>query len=538
MNTIEGLYMNNRKKLLTIRRTVSIIIMSVLLITSCTFDIRDPDDQDLSTLLTLNRGISSFMSILASDSDLDSEERSSSSRAINPGADDVEGTSQDIYDYLHDAEGTLLTPKQVFEEYKTGDEIAEVPDSASSPDRHFLENFYGDTSMEAYFSLTPASDPPSDDKDYYVVNLYIYDRSSLYLEYEYESYLVAEDSWRNLDEDGDYPGYLAMRSVYYDGSYLDRTLEDHGPDSSGDPVYDIAVPEITDGNLDSYTFAITTAWFKDPELTDSDTVINDPDITQSDGNYYSKTYGSGKVQQEDHRLHDYEVISYYAEYDDQDRRTGVSYILQPDEWGGGNYLRTVTRSSSTYADNQLTSRTIRSVTSHSYKGNTPWQTDTQEITIGTTSDLLLTYSQVDKIFSGSSVSGTPWHHSQMTLTEEESTGVTKRYTGTYQVFWRNWIENYSVEYEDGEFTLRRLSGSSRRSLFGDTYTISFEDLRDNRSFSILLPGGGKFSGRYIGGAFVGTYTPKGGSPQDITVRGGSIILDGNLYHLNGDPDSD
>lgn len=536
--------MNNRKKSLTIQKTVSVIIMmSILLITSCTFDIRDPDDQDLSTLLTLNRGVSSFMSILASDSDLDSEERSSSSRAINSSAEDIEETLQDIYDYLHDddAERTLLTPKQVFEKYKTGDEIAEVPDSASSPDRHFLENFYGDTSMEAYFSLTPASAPPSDDKDYYVVNLYIYDRSSLYLDYEYESYLVAEDSWSNLDEDGDYPGYLAMRSVYYDGSYLDKTLEDHGPDSSGDPVYNIEVPEITDGNLDSYTFAITTSWSKDPELTDSDTVIDDPAVTQGNGNYYSKTYGSGKVQQEDHRLHDYEVISYYAEYDDKDKRTGVSYTLQPDEWGGGNYLRTVTRSSSTYADGQLISREIKSVTSHSYKGSNPWQTDTQEIAIGTTGsteDLLLTYSQVDKIFSGSSVSGTPWHHSQMTLTEEESAGVTKRYTGTYQVFWSNWIENYSVEYEDGEFTLRRLSGSSRRSLFGDTYRISLEDLRGNGSFSIQLPGGGEFSGRYIGGAFVGTYTAKGGSPQDITIRGGSIILDGNPYHLNGDPDSD
>lgn len=497
------------------------LLILVTFLASCTFDARDPDEQDLSSLLAVNRGFSTFITLIAEDEDVTNRE--ATSRTISSGVADT-GSANDLESIVGNK-----SPQQVFTEYAEPGEVAEIPDSFSNNNHAYIENFYGDDALEARFSLEEYE--PND--DYFLVKLWIYDRSNLYLEYEYEEYLVAGNSWTFYDGSLNENKMITSRSYYYDGSYVDKEILDSNLLSPADPllVYEIEMPEISQANLGAYTFSILDGWADFPSI-ETAYDMDEPGLTLADGDFFLKTKGDGRVSQDDDRLYDFENITYYSESQDQERRFSVSFVLQPEK-RSSNHLKSVVRSSSLYDESSLISRQIRSVTAHTYRNNAPWQYDTQEIEIEAVSsgnDTKMTYSQVDKTFSNS-LNSTPWMHTVMELEEQNAAGGSKRYSGTYQVLWTSWIDNWTVKYEDGVFSMKQKKGSNR-NLFGDELFISIDQLSPGGLLSFPLSGGGRFTGTYRSGAFIGQYTPRGGSPYEVTVNSGYVQI-GDRYWSNG-----
>ena len=478
------------KKSMTNPLLLVIAVMMILLITSCTFQEVDFEEQDLSFLLAVNKGLTMVATNIAVDADITTDR---SSRTINLSDNDYESDS-DTYDVL----GTM-TPAEVYDEYlnsQTG--YAEVPDKESDNNRKYIEYFYDDEALEGYFRLKENVTYP----DYYTVELYIYDRSNLYLDYEYEEYLVGKDdaTWAYLSAPAT-SGLIKLETHNYDGSVVERDIIESG--GAGN-VYDIAVPAITSAN---YTFDYADDWVSapDPKLAAAD-ISPSRDLA---GDYYVKTYGTGSG---------FEVISYYAETNDKDNRNAVTYILQPED-GNGNYVSTVTRSASVYDADGLSSRTIKSLQATTWGNSDPDTLDTQEITIEPqdTDDKLLHYYQVDKTYSGS-LDTEPTYYTIMDIEEQNE----KKYSGTYQVLWPDVIDNYTVKYEAGEFTMKQKK-STKRSIY-DELTVNLQSLEGDGAITIALPGGGWFDGTFVGGVMSGSYTSGAGVEQAIIVRSGYILL--------------
>jgi hypothetical protein len=500
---------------------VSILLLSAALLSSCSFGVGTGSDQDLNTLVALNTGVNSFINLIATEED--TEAAAVSTRTINVGEDT--GDDDDIYSILA---GGTKAPQEIYTEYKASNENkAYIPQEQNSTSNQLISNFYGDPDKEAYFTMVPAT---VDGQDAYQIDLWVYDRSNLYHEYEFESYYVGRSDTRWAVINGTEPsegfGFRALESHYYDGSVLSKEVRAMG--YAGD-VYDIAIPELTQSNLARYTFEITSEWDQTPALDHDETEMKEPELSQTGGSFYLQTHGTGVFPSSASSPYDYEVMNYYAESDDQNTRMGLSYLLQQSN-ASDHYYRTVTRSRAEYDDTTLESRLIRSVTVHSYKGDDPWHYYVQEITIDPVTQgnaTVMRYVQEDKSYSYT-LASTPYRHTRFDLEEQNSGGGTKRYAGTFQIFYTSWIENYSVRYDEGVFTLKQKKGSSR-ALIGDEFSIAMRDLHDGSSFSLMLPGGGSFTGRYAGGAFIGVYTAKGSAPQDIVIQSGAITLDGEPW---------
>ncbi len=514
--------MSNTKSTSTrIIRPMAILLLSAGLFSSCSFGVGTGSDQDLNTLLALNTGVNAFINLVATEED--TEDTAVSSRTINVGEDT--GDADDIYSIL--AGGTKI-PRAIYTEYKASTENkAYIPQKQSPTSNQLISNFYGDPDKEAYFTMVPAT---VGGQDAYQIDLWVYDRSNLYHEYEFESYYVdAEDTGWNVLNSTDPAkgfGFLALESHYYDGSVLSKEVRAIGYEGE---VYDIAIPELTQEHIESYTFDITSAWDQTPTLDHAETELQEPELSLAGGSYYVQTHGTGVVPSSGSNPYDYEVMNYYAESDDQNTRMGLSYLLQQSD-ASDHYYRTVTRSRAEYDDGTLGSRLIRSVTAHSYLGDPPWHYYVQEITIDPVTQgnaTVMRYVQEDKSYSNT-LESTPFRHTRFDLEEQNAGGNTKRYTGTFQIFYTSWIENFSVRYEEGEFNLKQKKGSSR-ALIGDEFSIAMKDLHEGSSFSLRLPGGGAFTGSYAGGAFIGVYTAKGSAPQEIEIQSGMVLLDGEHW---------
>ncbi|MCF7940146.1 MAG: hypothetical protein K9M84_00900, partial [Spirochaetia bacterium] len=251
--------MSNTKSTSTrIIRPMAILLLSAGLFSSCSFGVGTGSDQDLNTLLALNTGVNAFINLVATEED--TEDAAVSSRTINVGEDT--GDADDIYSILA---GGTKTPGAIYTEYKASTENkAYIPQKQSPTSNQLISNFYGDPDKEAYFTMVPAT---VGGQDAYQIDLWVYDRSNLYHEYEFESYYVGADDtgWNVLnstDPAEDY-GFLALESHYYDGSVLTKEVRAIGYEGE---VYDIAIPELTQEHIESYTFDITSEWDQSPTL--------------------------------------------------------------------------------------------------------------------------------------------------------------------------------------------------------------------------------------------------------------------------------
>lgn len=513
------------------RLGTAVLLLSLLAIfTSCsiTFDNEPADEQDLSSLVTFNRSVSSFVSMLAADTDATGDR--ASARTVNIGLDTE--SSVDMFSILDDGAGGSKSPLEIYDDtqYRPSGSIARVP---STSDDQLIENFYNDEALEAYFTLSPTSDD-----DYLEVDLYVYDRSSLYLEYEYENYLVRKDdtAWNYYRDTSGTIGFIELSSHYYDGTVLQKDTDPDGiifPDWSvfDNQVYDISFPEISQTNLEDYSFDFLS---NDPTFTDPGSVsYTEPARTQGDGDFYLMTLGS----MEDARIsRTYEVLNYYAEYDSQDIRNGLSFIIKPLSFAVGNddrsldsradvgnsrdYIRTVVRSHAIYDGNSLDSRSIRSLTEFNNSF------ESQEITIEHDADDLVVFSQENREYDGDDLGSVKVLGVYEMQESTSSTAANRKYTGSYAETKNGKTTDYNVLYEDGDLTLTRAKKS--RGYIGQEFSVDLDDLRSGSSFELRLSGGGLFSGYLSSGAFIGTYTPLGGSPQSIMVDSGTVILDGQI----------
>ncbi len=521
---------------------LSISLLLVSMLTSCEYYSSSGTDRDLETLTVLNANLTSVMTLLASDLDIEnrslnlslSEEpqiEEDQARSLNPSAGDIPSISTDVYDYLHDDSGTILTPAQVYTLYESGNS-AYVPGKPNK--KVLITNFYGDEGLEAYFKMTKKGTTE------YYIELFIYDHSNLYLKYEYEKYLVKADdtSWAFYEENGVDKGFISLESVYYDKSYVEKEVLDasytYADSADAQTVYTITTPAITAANENLYTYTITDHWDNSAVTLENDaTDLDPPARTRTGGDYFVQTYGTGNVTQDNNGFGDFQVKTYYAEYNNQNNRDAVSYILQPIMTKKGktqsdNWFRTVVRSQAVYADNSLQSKNINSLKVSSWRNDNPYQYETQEIVIGlkNTSSNLLTYSQVDKIYSNS-LSANPWKHTIMELDEINATGTNVKYSGTYRVIYTGGSsDNYSVSYKNG--VLKMSYTGWTRGFFGPDISLDLSQIQEDGSFSINLPAGGLFTGQYDSGVLVGYFTERGSTPKEIRIFSGSVYLDGEL----------
>lgn len=508
-----------------------ILLFTILFIfTSCsiTFDNEPADEQDLSSLVTFNRSVASFVSMLAPDSEVTGER--ASARTINIGLDT--DSSVDMFSILDDGDNGSKSPLEIYNEtlYRPSGSIARIPSASGD---QLIENFYNDESLEAYFTLSP-----TESDDYLEVELYVYDRSSLYLDYEYENYLVQKDDtgWNYYrDTTGTVEGFIELSSHYYDGTVLQKDTDPAQiifPDWSvfDNNVYDISFPEISQANLEDYTFDFLA---KDPTFTDDSSVSYDePARDQDSGDFYLRTLGT----MEDNRIsRTYEVLNYYAEYDSQDVRNGLSYIIKPLSFAVGNdrssssradvgnsrdYIRTVVRSHALYDGNSLDTRSIRSLTEFNNSF------ESQEMTIEHDDDGLVVFSQENREYKDDDLNTVKVLGIYEMQESASSTAANKKYTGSYAETKNKKTTNYTVVYDDGELTLTRSKNS--RGFIGQEFSVDLDDLQAGETFEVKLSGGGLFSGYLSSGAFIGSYTPLGGATQDIVVDSGMIILDGEI----------
>lgn len=496
----------------TIYRVTILLLLSILAASCTLFEYEGIDrSSELNGLADFAKGLDVAVRTVIPDIDT-----TSSARTVNPDSD----TSYE----LTSGEAPITISGTPEEFYTNHDQGNNGSNEIKIPQTGYLENFYGNDSLIAQFSMKPWQE----DDSYYQIKLTIEDTADFLLDFVYEKYLVLKTDpyWTNYDDSDPHAiGFIDYYDKMHDGSKVQHNYYEF-PDWSVSPlkVYDLSAGAITDNLADyEYSFDIDSA---NPitgisQSTYSPTVIgNFFSYKESTGNYQITSRKGDRTK--------FSSKTFYAEKNNRlDRRT-VEYSFTGVDNGKKNVARTVTRKQETYSDlNTLFLININRLTAFFAKKDTdtPYQNTTEEITQTQNSGITELYYVEEKYFAGSTINGSPDERTVMSLTQDAK-GDTG-YSGTMDVFEGTLNStNYTVEYNGTSFKIKK---AKKPRALTDEISLDLNNFGAT-PFTINLEYGGTFTGVYFNGKLTGTYTNRVGEAIPIDIVGGTIFLDGEIWN--------
>ncbi|NQT61178.1 MAG: hypothetical protein HQ557_19600 [Bacteroidetes bacterium] len=414
-----------------------LLLVALFAFSGCSLIFNENADADLSELAAFASGLDTAMRLIAIDADVAVV---TASRTVNPGS------------YNGGAIVIGATPDDT---YPGESSLVNFPNDSS-----YIQNFYGNPSLTAKFSMKPVS-------GYYEIKLFVYDAADFLLDFVYEEYYVAGDGWAPLKANGTTPGYIDYYDNMHDGSKVQHTEYEFGPVSGN--VYDIAVPESIPDNLANYTFTIRSDKTT-PSLFDSQTIITTPSRgVAGDFDSYKKSTGNYKIEAVSRKAPsrpDFESITYYSELNSQQTRNMVVFSLQEVDKEKNSYARVVTRSHEEYSGLPLVldTKELHSLITIAEKGKNPWQYIAKDIVQTVNGSGLTVVDHTEGVYyEGSTVDRNPDKRTHMELTQVPAS--VNDFSGTMSVFWKSSskTDNYTVTYNGTKFKTKK-SGSRAVSI--------------------------------------------------------------------------
>ncbi len=190
-----------------------------------------------------------------------------------------------------------ITDKAVSRTFTPGSDDPETPADCWSggpgvvryPASGYMEDFYGTQGNSAYLKIEKIEPAGT----LYNVKLYIYPTLSSSVEYVFEEYLVAADSWTPVNTSGveDYTAYINYETHHFDGPvedreviwtrYVDNKYYDafDVPGDPEDPAYDypseVSEPEKLEASSDEFSSHTTGKTFADNISTTVETTFTE-----------------------------------------------------------------------------------------------------------------------------------------------------------------------------------------------------------------------------------------------------------------------
>ncbi|MBN2659442.1 MAG: hypothetical protein JXR86_20465 [Spirochaetales bacterium] len=419
-------------------------------------------------------------------------------RTIDPTVENA-----DIEAWLQDGSGNPLLPSEVYAANGgNGTNRVRIPSSG------YIEDYYTE-GMEAYFFLSRGSTD-----GVYRIELYIYPRTDFSVKYNYEEYLVDENTltttwaWQNMDELGNAGQLVAYRTAFADGTEADRTIVWSSADDNGNYFADAGYGAFSVGDdmLGSADYDFPVAIAEPVRLT------NDSFITWS--SHTSSTILSNNSEVGT-------VEEFYTESADE-----FSGVIYSTEENGGTDSRTVTRYAGNGPDGTFTARS-RTETGNSYS---IWETETNEVIKGTAGDRITYDSTYDSWWSDPAAAQGELSSYRMKMALVETEADSNSYTGTMTEYWGARGGSYNITLDNRNNGTYKIKKSGWTSVSRGVLEEDLEfdvDQNDNLSFSLSV-GAGSFSGRYIRGSITGTYS-ENGSTAGVSIDSAGITVDGIHY---------